>query len=167
MVLVEFGDFACDFCARATGVMKELSARFGDDLTYVFRHLPQTHVHPWAETAAEAAEAAGAQGKFWEMHDLLFDHPSELEVPDLLGYAGRLGLDVERFARDLEERTFASRVRADVASAEVSGASGTPTFFVGGRRHTGPWDAETLAARLEGSRTQSGTPDPARLPSGE
>lgn len=160
MVLVEYGDFACDFCARATGVMKELRARFGDDLTYVFRHLPQTHVHPWAETAAEAAEAAGAQGRFWDMHDLLFDHQSELEVPDLLGYAGKLGLDVERFARDIEDRTFSSRVRADVASAELSGASATPTFFIGGRRHTGPWDSETLTARLAASRARPETAAP-------
>ena len=152
LTLVEFGDFECPFCGRATGMVKELRHRLGDDLRYVFRHLPLTDVHPHAELAAEAAEAAGAQGRFWEYHDLLFEHQGELELEDLVGYAGELGLDVERFTRHIEEGRNSARVRADVASADASGARGTPTFFVGERRHVGPYDAETLAAELEATR---------------
>jgi protein-disulfide isomerase len=113
-------------------------------------------VHPHAELAARAAEAAGAQGQFWEMHDMLFRHQEELTFEDLVGYAGELGLDVEDFVRDMEEDRHAERVREDVASAEASGARGTPTFFVGERRHIGPYDAETLAAELEANRRRSG-----------
>jgi protein-disulfide isomerase len=149
LTLVEYGDFECPFCGRATGVVRELRQRFGDRLRYVFRHLPLTDVHDHAELAARAAEAAGAQGRFWEMHDKLFSRQDELEPEDLLGYAAELGLDVERFARDLTDARHAWRVRADVASAEASGARGTPTFFVGERRHVGPYDAETLARELE------------------
>jgi len=152
LTLVEFGDFECPFCGRATGMVKELRHRLGDDLRYVFRHLPLTDVHPHAELAAEAAEAAGAQGRFWEYHDLLFEHQDELELEDLVGYAGEVGLDVERFTRHIEEGRHSARVRADVASADASGARGTPTFFVGERRHVGPYDAETLAAELEATR---------------
>ena len=151
LTLVEYGDFECPFCGRATGVVRDLRARFGDDLRYVFRHLPLTDVHPHAELAAAAAEAAGAQGRFWDMHDLLFEHQGELEVEDVLGYAGELGLDVERFARDLTDESLAAHIREDVASAEASGATGTPTFFVAGRRHVGPYDAKTLAHELEAS----------------
>lgn len=149
LTLVEYGDYECPFCGRATGVVSELEERFGDRLRYVFRHLPLTDVHPHAELAAVAAEAAGAQGRFWEMHDLLFAHQDELEVEDLLGYAAELGLDVERFARDLDDEALAAHVREDAAGAEASGARGTPTFFVGERRHVGAYDAERLAAELE------------------
>lgn len=152
LTLVEYGDFECPFCGRATGVVRELRARFGDELRYVWRHLPLPDVHPHAELAAEAAEAAGEQGRFWEMHALLFANQDELELQDLLGYAGRLGLDVEAFARALEAGRHGERVHEDMASAEASGARGTPTFFVGGRRHVGPYDAATLAAALEASR---------------
>jgi Na+/H+ antiporter NhaA len=148
LTLVEYGDFECPFCGRATGVVRELRERFGHELRYVFRHLPLTDVHDHAELAALAAEAAGAQGRFWEMHDLLFAHQDELELEDLLGYADELGLDVERFARDLSDARHATHVHEDVAGAEASGARGTPTFFVGERRHVGPYDAETLAGEL-------------------
>ncbi len=152
LTLVEYGDFECPFCARATGVAREVRAHFGDDLRYVFRHLPLPDVHLHAETAAAAAEAAGRQGRFWEMHDVLFAHQDELDVVDLAGYAGALGLDVDRFAADLDSPEVGARIRADVAGAEASGARGTPTFFVAARRHTGPWDAQTLIAALEASR---------------
>jgi Na+/H+ antiporter NhaA len=152
LTIVEYGDFECPFCGRATGMVKELRHRLGDDLRYVFRHLPLTDVHPHAELAAEAAEAAAAQGRFWEYHDLLFEHQDRLELEDLIGYADELGLDVERFTRELEEGVHSRRVREDVASADASGARGTPTFFVGERRHVGPYDAETLAAELRASR---------------
>src|SRR5690606_6372206 len=135
--------------ARATGVMRDVQARFGDQLRYVFRHLPLTEVHSHAELAAQAAEAAGAQGRFWEMHDLLFEHQDQLEFEDLVGYAAQIGLDVERFTRDLTERVHEERVHEDAASAEASGARGTPTFFIGTRRHVGPYDADTLCDELE------------------
>ena len=152
LTLLEYSDFECPFCGRATGVVAEVRAHFGDELRYVMRHLPLPDVHPHAELAAAAAEAAGAQGRFWEMHDVLFEHQDELETEDLAGYAGKLGLDVERFLRDLDEDVHAERVREDVMSAEASGARGTPTFFVGERRHVGPYDAQTLIAELEASR---------------
>jgi Na+/H+ antiporter NhaA len=152
MTLLEYGDFECPFCSRATGTVRELHERFGDDLRYVWRHLPLPDVHEHAELAAEAAEAAAAQGRFWEMHDLLFRHQDELGYEDLVAYAAELGLDVERFADDLQEGVHAGRVRRDVASAEASGARGTPTFFVGERRHVGAYDTETLARELLGTR---------------
>jgi Na+/H+ antiporter NhaA len=160
LTLVEYGDFECPFCARATGAASELRALLGDNLRYVFRHLPLSDVHPRAEQAAAAAEAAAAQGQFWQMHDLLFTHQDELETEDLIGYAADLGLDVEQFVRDLDDDELAARVRADVASAEASGARGTPTFFVRGRLYTGPHDAASIAAALEtapGSTQRAGT----------
>ncbi|NTW41153.1 MAG: Na+/H+ antiporter NhaA [Cellulomonadaceae bacterium] len=152
VVLVEYLDFECPFCARATGAAREVRAHFGDDLLYVVRHLPLPDVHPHAELAARAAEAAAAQGSFWEMHDLLFAHQADLEADDLLGYAAELGLDVERFGVDLDDEGIASRIRQDVCGAEASGARGTPTFYVGGLRHTGPYDAASLVEALEASR---------------
>jgi Na+/H+ antiporter NhaA len=152
MTLVEYGDYECPFCSAATGAVRELRTRFGDDLRYVFRHLPLPDVHPHAELAAQAAEAAGAQGRFWEMHDLLFEHQDQLEFEDLVGYATGLGLDVEAFARALREGRYASRVETDVASAEESGARGTPTFFIGEHRHSGPYDAVSLGGQLLASR---------------
>ncbi|MDX6744223.1 Na+/H+ antiporter NhaA [Actinocorallia sp. A-T 12471] len=149
LTLVEYGDFECPFCAKATGAAREMRERFGDELRYVFRNLPLSDVHPQAELAARAAIAAGNQDRFWDMHDTLFAHQDELEFEDIAGYAGELGLDVERFLRDLEADATDARVRADLASAEASGARGTPTFFIGDRRHTGPYDAQTLALELE------------------
>lgn len=150
--LVEYADFECPFCARTTGVIAEVSEHFGDELRYVTRHLPLPEVHPHAELAAAAAEAAAAQGRFWEMHDLLFSHQDELELEDLAGYAGSLRLDVEEFLRAIDEQRYAARIREDVADAEASGARGTPTFFIGAERHIGPWDAQALIAALEASR---------------
>jgi len=148
LTLVEFADFECPFCGRATGMVRELRRRFGDDLRYAIRHLPLVDVHPHAELAAQAMEEAAVQGRFWELHDKLFDHQNELEFEDLLGYAGRIGIDVEEMARALQDGRHAEKVRADVMSAGASGARGTPTFFVNGRRHVGPYDAETLAREL-------------------
>jgi len=148
--LVEFSDYECAFCGRMTGVVDELRERFGDRLRYVVRHLPLSARHPHAQLAAEAAEAAAAQGRFWEMHDLLFAHQHALELDDLVRYADRLGLDVGRFVAELRDGTYAARVAEDAASAAASGAHATPTFFVNGRRHRGPYDAVTLAAELEG-----------------
>jgi NhaA family Na+:H+ antiporter len=158
--LVEFGGLECPFCGRATGAVEELRLRFGDDLRYVFRHLPLPEVHPHGELAAEATEAAGAQGAFWAMHDRLFAHQDQLEAGELLDHAAALGLDLGRFAQDLGDGTFAQRVRDDVASAEASGVTGTPTFFVNGVRHDGPTDTDALAAALLGSDPRGGTRQP-------
>ncbi len=148
LTLVEFGDVECPFCGRATGVVGELRQRFGNELRYVFRHLPLVDVHPHAELAAEATEAAAAQGAFWAMHDRLFAHQGHLDAADLVEHAAALGLDLERFARELGEETHAAHVRDDVASAEASGVQGTPTFFVNGVRHEGPATTDALAAAL-------------------
>ncbi|WP_116946831.1 Na+/H+ antiporter NhaA [Jiangella endophytica] len=148
VTLVEYGDFECPYCGRAEPALRELTHAFGDDLTFVFRHLPLTDVHEHAQLAAEAAEAAGKQGRFWELHDLLLTHQDALAYPDLLRYAEDLGLDVDRFARDLSSRHFALRVTRDVESAEQSGVAGTPTFFLNGQRHHGPYDLESLRAAI-------------------
>ncbi|HEY4604930.1 MAG TPA: Na+/H+ antiporter NhaA [Blastococcus sp.] len=148
LTLVEYGDMECPFCGRATGVVAELEGRFGNELRYVFRHLPLTDVHPHAQLAAEAVEAAGAQGAFWEMHDRLFAHQDQLDAPDLLEHAAALGLDLERFARELGDGTYGQRVRDDVVGAEASGVRGTPTFFVNGVRHSGRAGTDELAADL-------------------
>ncbi len=137
-------------------MVKEPRRRFGDDLRYVIRHLPLVDVHPHAELAAQAMEEAGAQGRFWEAHDKLFDHQDELEFEDPLGYSSRIGIDVEEMARALQDGRHLRRVQGDVISAEASGARGTPTFFVNGRRHVGSYDAETLAAELEATRPARG-----------
>ncbi len=152
LTLVEYADFECPFCALTTGVIAEVFAHFGNELRYVTRHLPLPEIHAHAELAAAAAEAAAAQGRFWEMHNLLFARQDQLELEDLAGYAGSLGLDVEEFLRAIDEQRYAARIREDVADAEASGARGTPTFFIGSERHTGPWDAQALIAALESFR---------------
>jgi protein-disulfide isomerase len=154
VTLVEYGDFECPYCGRAEPVIRELLADFGD-LRYVWRDLPLNDIHPHAQLAAEAAEAAGAQGKFWEMYDLLFAHQSELTMRDLVGYARELALDTGRFCEDLREGAFASRVAEDVESADLSGVSGTPIFFINGRRHYGAYDIETLTAAVRAARLRA------------
>ena len=148
VTLVEYGDFACPYCGRAEPVIRELVQTFGRDLRFVFRHLPLEDVHEHAALAAEAAEAAGAQGRFWEMHDLLLAHQDALTLPDLREYARQLGLDQDRFSDDLDLRRFALRVARDVESADASGVAGTPTFFVNGRRHYGAYDLDSLTAAV-------------------
>jgi len=154
-VLVEYGDYECPFCGRATGMVRELRERLGDQLLYVYRHLALVDVHPHAELAAEAAEAAGQQDKFWEMHVELYDHQGDLDIEDLIGYAAKLDLDVDRFVEDVQAGRLARRVQEDAASGDASGAHGTPTFFVNGTRHTGAYDAVSLAEelRLAGAET--------------
>jgi Na+/H+ antiporter NhaA len=153
VTLLEYGDFECPYCGRAEPVIRELLGDSGD-IRYVWRHLPLNDVHSHAQLAAEGAEAAHLQGRFWEMHDLLLDHQDELRPGDLVRYADELGLDTDRFADDLRKHRVASRVARDVDSADLSGVSGTPTFFVNGRRHYGPYDIDTLSnvARLAGAR---------------
>jgi Na+/H+ antiporter NhaA len=148
VTVVEYGDFECPYCGQAEPAVRALLREFGD-VRYVWRHLPLTDVHPHAQLAAEAAEAAAAQGAFWEMHDLLLDHQGALEVRDLLGYAGSLGLDASRFFSDLRGHRGAARVREDTDSADLSGVSGTPTFFVNGKRHYGAYDIDTLTKAVK------------------
>jgi Na+/H+ antiporter NhaA len=148
VTLVEYGDYECPYCGRAEGTVRELLQAFSEELRYVFRHLPLVEVHPHAELAAEAAEAAGAQGRFWEMHDLLFANQRALEPADLRDRAAQLELDVERFWDEVRSRVHARRVTEDVRSADESGVAGTPTFFINGRRHQGAYDVETLTAAI-------------------
>jgi Na+/H+ antiporter NhaA len=147
VTVVEYGDFECPYCGQAEAVIRELLAGHGD-VRYVWRHLPLSDVHPRAQRAAQAAEAAAEQGAFWEMHDLLLSHQDALGVGDLVRYAGELGLNVERFRDDLRRNTGAARVAEDVDSADLSGVSGTPTFFINGRRHYGAYDIATLTAAV-------------------
>ena len=152
VTLLEYGDYECSYCGEAEHVIRELLHSFGDDLRYVWRHLPLTDVHPHAQLAAEAAEAAGAQGMFWEMHDTLLEHQDALRPFDLGEYAEQLGLDVERFWDELRRHVHAPRIAEDVASADASGVSGTPTFFINSRRHRGPYDIETLTDAVSAAR---------------
>jgi Na+/H+ antiporter NhaA len=160
ITLVEYADFECPYCGQAEPIVRELLADFGD-VRYVWRHLPLRDVHPNAQFAAEAAEAAERQGAFWAMHDLLLDHQGALLTADLVGYAERLGLDVARFTRDLRCHVGADRVAQDVDSADLSGVSGTPTFFLNGRRLHGAYDIETLSNAVRLARARAAiTPYP-------
>jgi Na+/H+ antiporter NhaA len=156
VTLVEYGDFECSYCGQAEAVIRELLASFGDDLRYVWRHLPLNDVHASAQLGAEAAEAAAGQGKFWELYDALLAHQDTLTVTDLRHYAEQLELDTERFWDELRHHEYAPRVAEDVASADASGVSGTPTFFINGRRHHGAYDVETLTAAVRSTRTRAG-----------
>jgi Na+/H+ antiporter NhaA len=155
VTLVEYGDFECPYCGQAEQVIRELLTSAGDDVRYVWRHLPLNDVHPNAQLAAEASEAAAAQGRFWEMHDILLGHQDELQPRDLEASAGVLGLDTERFASELHHRRYASRVSRDVASADESGVSGTPSFFINGRRHYGAYDIATLSDAVRAARRRA------------
>lgn len=154
VTVVEYGDFECPYCGQAEPTVRELLAERGD-VRYVWRHLPLADVHPRARIAAHAAEAAGAQGAFWGMHDLLLDHQDQLRPVDLDRYATTLGLDVERFRRDAHDASVAQRVAEDVDSADRSGVAGTPTFFVNGRRHHGAYDLSSLLHDVDLARTRA------------
>jgi Na+/H+ antiporter NhaA len=153
VTLLEYGDFECPYCGQAETVIRELMAGHGE-LRYVWRHLPLNDVHPHAQIAAEAVEAAAEQGAFWEMHDLLLDRP-DASSHDLAGLAGELGLDVERFREDLRTHAGAGRIAEDVDSADLSGVSGTPTFFVNGRRHQGAYDIGTLSRAVTAAKARA------------
>jgi Na+/H+ antiporter NhaA len=155
VTLVEYGDYECPYCGRAEPVIRELLDTFGDDLRYVWRHLPLNDVHPNAQNAAEAAEAAAAQGAFWEMHDMLIHNQDQLGAPDPERHAEELGLDVERFRDEMRRRVHAPRVADDVASADESGVAGTPGFFINGRRHRGAYDVETLTRLVRAARSRA------------
>jgi protein-disulfide isomerase len=149
VTLVEYGDFECPFCARAEPVVTELLAQYPKDLRLIFRHNPRNQDHPHAHQAAEAVEAAGDQGKFWEMHDLLFRNQSKLEEADLVGYAEKLGLDVTRFRSDLKSKAHHARVHHDELTGVESRVISTPTFFINGEHFNDKPDLETLSAAID------------------
>ncbi len=155
VTLVEYGDYECPYCGAAYPIVKEIQQRLGARLRFVFRNFPITTAHPHAEHAAEAAEAAGAQGKFWEMHDYLYEHQHALPDRKLEEYAAAVGLDVERFDRDMEGQAYRERVRSDFMSGVRSGVNGTPSFFINGRRHNGSYDLETLLAAIEAAMPET------------
>lgn len=149
VTLVMYGAYECPHCVEANQIIKELQRTLGARLRFVFRHFPLVNVHPHAEAAAEVAEAAGAQGKFWEMHDTLFEHFHQLDGEHLVHYAVEIGLDMERFDQAMQKRLYSARVREDVKSGTESGVHGTPTFFINGARHSGSWAMNTLLEAIE------------------
>jgi protein-disulfide isomerase len=149
VTLVEYGDYECPYCGAAYPIVKQVQERMGDRLRFVFRNFPITTSHPHAERAAEAAEAAAAQNRFWEMHDVLYENQRHLEDEDLRRYAEQVGLDVDVFGQDLAGHVHAARVREDFMSGVRSGVNGTPTFYVNGVRHDASYDLDTLQAALE------------------
>jgi protein-disulfide isomerase len=153
VTLVEYGDYECPYCGAAYPIVKELQSRLGDGLRFVFRNFPITTSHPHAEQAAESAEAAAAQGRFWEMHDVLYENQARLRDPDLRGYAEQLALDLDRFDQELAEHVHAARVREDFMSGVRSGVNGTPTFYINGARHDDSYDLATMLAALERAAT--------------
>jgi Na+/H+ antiporter NhaA len=153
VTVVEYGDFECPYCGRAEPVVRDLLQ--DTDIRYVWRHLPLTDVHASAQLAAEAAEAAAAQGAFWEMHDLLLEHQDDLRPKDLVRYAAQLGLNADQFHDDVMRHVHAGRIAQDVESADLSGVSGTPTFFINDQRHYGAYDVETLKAAVKTARLRS------------
>jgi Na+/H+ antiporter NhaA len=162
VTLVEYGDYECPYCGQAEVVIRELLDEFGDELRYVWRHLPLSDVHLNAQMAAEATEAAGAQGAFWPMHDKLLVAQEELMPEDLRRVAEALGLDVKRFWDELRRRVYAERVAEDVASADTSGVAGTPSFFINGVRHQGAYDVATLSAAVRSAREKARMREKAR-----
>jgi protein-disulfide isomerase len=150
--LVMYGDFQCPFCTAAQPILRRVRDRLGGELRFAFRHFPLRSVHPDAERAAQASEAAAAQGAFWPMHDALYGLRGRLGIDDIAGAAARLRLDVERLRAELADGTHAARVQADVESGLAAGVSGTPTFFVAGERHKGAFDAQSLIAALTAGR---------------
>lgn len=148
--LVMFGDFQCPFCLGAQSILRRVRERLGGRLLFAFRHLPIPEKHPLAMLAAEASEAAAAQGRFWEYHDALYAIQPKLSREEMVAAATDLGLDAERMAAEIEAGAHRDRIARDLASAEASGATGTPTFFVNGARHFGAYDASSLVEELEG-----------------
>jgi Na+/H+ antiporter NhaA len=165
VTLVEYGDYECPYCGQAEIAIRQLLEEFGDELRYVWRHLPLNDVHPNAQMAAEATEAAGAQGAFWPMHDKLLASQDRLTARDLRRDADELGLDVERLWDELRHREHAERIDQDVASADASGVAGTPSFFINGRRHQGAYDVQTLGAAVRAARARARLEQTAAAPS--
>jgi protein-disulfide isomerase len=149
VTLVQYGDYECPYCGEAYPIVKDVQARMGERLRFVFRNFPISTSHPHAERAAEAAEAADAQGKFWGMHDTLYENQRRLRDEDLRAYATQLELDLDRFDKELAEHVHAARIHEDFMSGVRSGVNGTPTFYVNGVRHDDSYDADTLLEALE------------------
>ncbi len=147
--LVEYGDYECPYCGRAYPIVKRVQKHFGKGLRFVFRNFPLSKMHPQAESAAETAEFAGAHGKFWEMHDGLFENQERLGGPLYLELAQTMSLSAEQLQQALEEGKYQKRVRADFSTGVRSGVNGTPTFFINGKRHDGPFDFESLVLAIE------------------
>ena len=161
VTLVEYGDYQCPYCREAYVMLAKLLPKLGDNVRLVFRNFPLTQMHPNAEHAAEAAEAAAAQGRFWEMHDMLYERQDNLEDDALLTYAADIGLDADQFESEFSSRKYADRIREDFQSGIRSGVNGTPTFFINGHRHDGPLDLESLTDAVTlatGAHRESKTP---------
>jgi protein-disulfide isomerase len=148
VTLVEYGDYECPFCGAAQPNVREVLSIAGDNIRFAFRHFPLSEIHPHARLASEAAEAAGAQGQFWRMHEVLFANQQALGPADLLTYAAALGLDIAQFTEDLEQHRYAPVVREHFLSGLRSGVNGTPAFFVNGLRHNGGYDLESLLSAV-------------------
>ena len=149
LTLVEYGDYQCPFCGAAYPEVKKVQKELGTKLRFVFRNFPLTNVHEFAETAAETAEAASAQGKFWEMHDFLYEHQRTLGDKSVaLGYAKKIGLDTQKFEREIAQHVYQKRIKDDFMGGVRSGVNGTPTFYVNGVRHDGPAEADALIESL-------------------
>ena len=146
--LLEYGDYECPFCADAHAMVKEIQRQLGDGLLFAFRNFPLANIHPHAEHAAEAAEAAGEQGNFWAMHDLLFENQTALDDDDLAGYASKLNLDATRLMREVAAGVYAARIREDFKSGVRAGVNGTPTFFINGERYDGERDLRQMLSAL-------------------
>jgi protein-disulfide isomerase len=154
VTLVQYGDYECPYCGAAYPIIKDVQARMGEKLRFVFRNFPITTAHPHAEQAAEAAEAAAVQGMFWQMHDLLYENQKRLRDRDLRGYAEMLGLDLELFDKELAEHVHAERVHEDFMSGVKSGVNGTPTFYINGARYDDSYDPDSLLGALERAATE-------------
>ncbi|HEY8259434.1 MAG TPA: thioredoxin domain-containing protein [Gemmatimonadales bacterium] len=148
VTLMEYGDFECPSCGATHPILREVRRAFGPNLRFIFRHYPLRDNHPHAEMAAQAAEAAAAQGKFWEMHDRLYEHQDALDQRGLTRHARKIGVDVAKFETDLAARTYATRVERDVESGRASGVRGTPSLFINGVIYRGPRDRASLVAAL-------------------
>lgn len=149
VTLLEYGDYECPYCGRAYTIIKGIQDYFENELRFAFRHFPLTQVHPHAQHAAESAEAAGAQGMFWEMHDMLYENQAALDDPSLREYALALELDMDRFDTEIMTHAHANRVREDFRSGVMSGVNGTPTFYLNGIRYDGSWDGDSLRIAIE------------------
>jgi protein-disulfide isomerase len=147
--LVEYGDYQCPHCGHAYPIIKNLQQSLGADLKFVFRNFPLSEIHPDAFNAAVAAEAAGLQGKFWEMHDIIFENQQELDLESLFLYAKKIGLDVKRFKNDMQKDTLANKVEQDFESGVRSGVNGTPSFFINGKKYDGDWEEDVFTEFLK------------------
>lgn len=149
VTLVEYGDYECSYCRAAYPVIKKIQKKMSKQLRFVFRNFPLTNIHPYAEISAEAAEAAGAQGKFWQMHDGLYENQETLSKEMIFALAQKIGLDMKMFTKDMESRTFKDKIRKDFMGGVKSGVNGTPTLFINGERFDQNFDGELLLEALK------------------